>query len=343
VRREWEIQLMKLEWEMRRRKAWKYEEDKFKKKLADALEKVKRSYRFGRFGYEIINKVSTTWEIQGRRPDITVFVLNQPFLIIECKIKPSSFSDYPIGQAYTYALLAKNEGYSVDFVAATDPYYMRIFRVPENLEDYANWEAIERRKYNEAFDPLLYLCAEYKLRVVEFSYNLDSPEAPKVLHEAMKKLIEGGFENIDWEETRELESLARDLGDWIRFGCFGGLKSANDYLYSKCGIPKSYSWAELWSRLISHFGSIQIATLFCIREFYRHGNPVKRLKEFKQSRINEFRKLAELYQKYREIALSEAFERMIERMIGSRLRENNVSLSKRIERLLEAVRYYSGK
>ena len=64
---------------------------------------------------------------------------------------------------------------------------------------------------------------------------------------------------------------------------------------------------------------------------------MKRLKEFKQSRINEFRKLAELYQKYREIALSEAFERMIERMLGSRLRENNVSLSKRIERLLEVA------
>ena len=336
MRREWEIQLMKLEWEMRKRKVWKYEENEFKKKLADALEKVKRSYRFGRFGYEIINKVSTTWEIQGRRPDITVFVLNQPFLIIECKIKPDPSSEYAINQAYTYALLARNEGYSVDFVATTDPYYMMIFRVPKNLEDYANWEAIERRKYNEAFHPLFYLLVD-KLRVVRFSYDLDSPEAPKVLHGVMKKLIEGCFENIDWEKTRELESLARDLGDWIPFGCFGGLNSANDYLYSKCGIPKSYSWAELWSRLISHFGSVQIATLFCIREFYRRGNPVKRLEEFKQSRINEFRKLAELYQKYREIALSEAFEMMIERMIGSRLRENNVSLSKRIERLLEVA------
>ena len=134
-------------------------------------------------------------------------------MIIECKIKPSSFSDYPIGQAYTYALLAKNEGYSVDFVAATDPYYMRIFRVPENLEDYANWEAIERRKYNEAFDPLLYLCAEYKLRVVEFSYNLDSPEAPKVLYEVVKKLIEENVLPNLRENQKDLIERKVRIGD----------------------------------------------------------------------------------------------------------------------------------
>ena len=334
MRREWEIQLMKLEWEMRKRKAWKYEEDKFKKKLADALEKVKRCYRFGRFGYEIINKVSTTWEIQGRRPDITVFVLNQPFLIIECKIKPNLPSEYSVNQAYTYALLAKKEGYSVEFIAVTDPYFMYIFRVPENIEDYANWEAIKRRKYNKAFNPLFYLCAEYKLRVIDFFYDLDSPEAPKTLQEVMKKLIEDSFKNIDREiilkKLDELESAARDLGDWIPFGCFGGLKSASDYLFpkrglksasaylSKIGIPESRSWAELWSHLISHFGNIGIATLFCIWEFYRHGNPTKRLEEFEQSRTNEFRKLAKLILKYQKIALSEAFERMIERMIGSR-------------------------
>ena len=200
---------------MLEREAWKYEEDKFKRKLANALENVKRSYRFGRFGYEIINKVSTTWKIQGRRPDITVFVLNQPFLIIECKIKPySSISNYTINQAYTYALLAKNEGYSVDFVATTDLNYMRIFRVPENIEDYANWEAIERKQYNKAFRPELYWRARYgDLFIKGFSYSLDTPEAPKVLYEVVKKLIEENVLPNLRENQKDLIERKVRIGD----------------------------------------------------------------------------------------------------------------------------------
>jgi len=116
--------------------------NRFREKLADTLKEIKRSYRFGE--YEI-NEVSTSWEIRGRKPDMTVSVQNQPFLIIECKraIEHSPWDDFPIGQAYTYALLAKKEGYSVDFIATANQYYMAIFRVPENLEDYANWEAIK--------------------------------------------------------------------------------------------------------------------------------------------------------------------------------------------------------
>mgnify|MGYP000271122589 CR=1 FL=1 len=163
-------------------------ENRFREKLADTLKEIKRSYRFGE--YEI-DEVSTSWEIRGRKPDITVFVQNKPFLIIECKraIENSPWDDFPIGQAYTYALLAEKEGYSVDFIATANQYYMAIFRVPENLEDYANWGAIRRREYDRAFKRELYLRARYGDFYVEgIPYHFVPPK--EKLYEVLKKLIE---------------------------------------------------------------------------------------------------------------------------------------------------------
>jgi len=162
-------------------------EGRFKENLADMLKEIKKSYRFGE--YEI-NEVSTTWKIQNREPDITVFVQNQPFLIIECKraIDYSPWDDFPIGQAYTYALLAKKEGYSVDFVATANQYYMAIFRVPEVLENYANWEAIRSRQYDRAFRRELYLKAKAgDLCVMDFGYHFLPPK--EKLYELCLKLI----------------------------------------------------------------------------------------------------------------------------------------------------------
>lgn len=162
-------------------------EGRFKENLADMLKEIKKSYRFGE--YEI-NEVSTTWKIQNREPDITVFVQNQPFLIIECKraIDYSPWDDFPIGQAYTYALLAKKEGYSVDFVATANQYYMAIFRVPEDLENYANWDAIRNRQYDRAFRRELYLKAKAgDLCVMDFGYHFLPPK--EKLYELCLKLI----------------------------------------------------------------------------------------------------------------------------------------------------------
>ena len=162
-------------------------EGRFKENLADMLKEIKKSYRFGE--YEI-NEVSTTWKIQNREPDITVFVQNQPFLIIECKraIDHSPWDDFPIGQAYTYALLAKKEGYSVDFVATANQYYMAIFRVPEDLGNYANWEAIRSRQYDRAFRRELYLKAKAgDLCVMDFGYHFLPPK--EKLYELCLKLI----------------------------------------------------------------------------------------------------------------------------------------------------------
>jgi type I restriction-modification system DNA methylase subunit len=188
-------------------------EDRFREKLADTLKDIKRNYRFGE--YEI-NDVSMSWEVQGRRPDITVFVQNQPFLIIECKraIEHSPWDDFPIGQAYTYALLAKKEGYSVDFVATANQYYMAIFRVPEDLEDYANWEAIRRRLYDRAFKRELYLKARAgDLCVIDVSYHF-VPSKEK-LYEVLKKLI---------EERREIKP------EPFRYRVIRRLKSFVDFL-----------------------------------------------------------------------------------------------------------------
>jgi len=168
-------------------------EDSFREALADTLKEIKEKYRFGKFE---IDEVTTSWIIQSigiqdRKPDITVFARNQPFLIIECKraIEYSVEDDFAIGQAYSYALLAKNEGYKVDYVATAVPYYIAIFKVPEDLESCANWDAIKKREYNRAFKRELYLRAERDLFVLSLDYTHVSIK--ERFCEVLGKLIEG--------------------------------------------------------------------------------------------------------------------------------------------------------
>jgi len=170
---------------------WRFTEDlsrfeePFKEKFADVLKEISKTYRFGEYKIE----VSTSWELEGRRPDITVFIEDQPFLIIECKraLEYSPFDDFPIGQAYTYALLAKNKGYRVDFVATANQYCMFILKVPDDLEKYANWDAIKRREYNRAFRRELYLKVRTELYVDTLGYEL-LPSKEK-LYEILNKII----------------------------------------------------------------------------------------------------------------------------------------------------------
>ena len=188
-------------------------EKRFQEKLVEQLKEIKRSYRFGD---AVIEDVTTSWRIGGREPDITVFVQGQPFLIIECKraLEYSSWDDFPIGQAYTYALLAKREGYTVDFIATANQYFMAFFRVPDDLEKYVNWGAIKKREYDRAFKRELYLKAKYgDLYVGDISYYL-VPSKEK-LYSIIKRLI---------EERREIKP------EPFRYRMIRRLKSFVDYL-----------------------------------------------------------------------------------------------------------------
>ena len=221
-------------------------EDRFREKLADVLKEIKRSYRFGEYETD---EVSTSWEIQGRRPDIVVFVQNQPFLIIECKraIEYSPWDDFPIGQAYTYALLAKKEGYSVDFIATATSYLMTIFRVPENLEDYANWEAIKKREYERAFKRELYLKAKYGDLYVDSIDYYPIPSKEK-LYEVLKKLIEERREirpePFNYRVIKRLKSFVNFLSevskDLIEFYIKSNLQNEFLALRKRRGVNLTY-------------------------------------------------------------------------------------------------------
>ncbi|RLG01980.1 MAG: hypothetical protein DRN49_00165 [Thaumarchaeota archaeon] len=221
-------------------------EDRFRERLADTLKEIGRSYRFGE--YEI-NEVSTSWEIRGRRPDITVFVQNQPFLIVECKraIEHSPWDNFPIGQAYTYALLAKKDGYSVDFVATANQYYMAVFRVPENLEDYANWKGIRKREYNRAFTRELYLKARAgDLCVIDTSYHFVPTK--EALYDILKRLIEEKREikpePFRYRVIRRLKSfvdfLSEESKNLIEFHVKNNLQNEFSALRKRRGVSLMY-------------------------------------------------------------------------------------------------------
>jgi len=264
-------------------------EDRFREKLADTLKEIRGSYRFGE--YEI-NEVSTSWEIQGRRPDITVFVKNQPFLIVECKraIEHSPWDDFPIGQAYTYTLLAKKEGYSVDFVATANQYYMAIFRVPENLEDYANWEAIRRRQYDRAFKRELYLKARAgDLCVIEISYHF-VPSKEK-LYEVLKKLIEERREitpePFHYRVIRRLKSfvdfLSEESKDLIEFYIKNNLQ--NEFL----ALRKRRGASLTYEQIAKEFAYSIMNRILFYKVLERSWRDLERLEPLYRRRINGIR------------------------------------------------------
>lgn len=168
-------------------------ENRFREELANILRDVKRSYKFGDIKIdEVIAswRVPTYWGFE-REPDIVLFVEEQLFLIIECKraIDYSTWDEFPIGQAYAYALLARREGYRADFVATANQYSMTFFKVPEDLEKFANWKYIWERKYDKAFRRYLYQKAKYgELYVDTIDYFLIPTK--EQLYSILKLLIE---------------------------------------------------------------------------------------------------------------------------------------------------------
>ncbi|AEC52315.1 hypothetical protein PNA2_1400 [Pyrococcus sp. NA2] len=163
------------------------DEKKLQEEFVRVLNDIKKSYRLAK----TLIDVTTSWSVGGRTPDITVFFAGKPLLIIELKraIDYSPWNEFPIGQVYTYALLAKKEGYTIDFVATANEYLMAFFRVPDDLEKYANWEAIRKRKYNRAFEGL-YWRAKYGDLYIGYLCYLETPPK-KLLYRAIRKLIEG--------------------------------------------------------------------------------------------------------------------------------------------------------
>jgi len=198
-------------------------EDYFRQKLADVLKEIKKSYKIG--GSEIDDVISD-WVINKRKADIVVLVDGQPFLIIECKrsLSYGPWDDYPIGQAYTYALLAKKNGFNVEFIATANQYSMTFFKVPDDLENYANWNAIKKGDYANAFKKDLFIKAKYgDLCVTTIDYLLIPRK--EQLFDILNKLA-SERKKIKTLETLNLRTVRKLKGfvEFVSYHCRGIIK-----------------------------------------------------------------------------------------------------------------------
>jgi len=140
-------------------------EKKLQMKIYDILRDVIKEYSFHGVRF---NDIEVEWEINRRKADIALLdEEDNPFLIIETKRKiraPAYRVSYSfhvtdqavIGQAISYAALAKRRGLSPQFVATCNPTQIAIFKVPEDIDKLANWEAIEKREYDKVIPFGLY-------------------------------------------------------------------------------------------------------------------------------------------------------------------------------------------
>ncbi|MEM2619218.1 MAG: N-6 DNA methylase [Candidatus Hadarchaeales archaeon] len=130
-------------------------EAKLQDELKDLIEKVTKEHRF--HGVEITH-VERDYPVQHREADLVVFKRGEvPFLIIETKRKGKGGLFHPLdawvlGQVMSYAALWKrlHPEQEIPFVATANPECIAIFRVPENIRDYIDSEAVLKRDYRGA-------------------------------------------------------------------------------------------------------------------------------------------------------------------------------------------------
>jgi len=163
-------------------------EAKIQDKLKDLIEAVTK-FRF--HGLEITHVERDYPVYKGRAADLVLFAKGEaPFMFIETKPKwggrkrgklfnPLDVS--AVGQVMSYALLyKKHHNVIVPFVATANPSRMAVFRTPENIEEYVDMEAVQKRDYQNAFKPHMYAnllksqiawCERFRLNE-EYIYNL---------------------------------------------------------------------------------------------------------------------------------------------------------------------------
>ncbi len=129
-------------------------EKEFQSKIYDILRSSIHGKKFNDVSF---SNVKQFWEIVDKREaDLVIFGPGHKdiFLIIETKRKehklPALVIDKAhIGQALSYAVLAKkNLGYNVYFIGVANPYAIAIYKVPDDVENIVNWDAIDTREYD---------------------------------------------------------------------------------------------------------------------------------------------------------------------------------------------------
>ncbi|MCQ4448725.1 MAG: N-6 DNA methylase [Sulfolobales archaeon] len=136
--------------------------------VEDKIRRVLEKFVGQKFNGVTITLVRPNYEVEGRRAGIAtrwadIAVLKDdgnPLLIIETKKKKERggswsverrfipTSEDVVGQAASYAaLLKRNKGVYVPFIATANETQLALFKVPEDIENLVNWDAIRERDY----------------------------------------------------------------------------------------------------------------------------------------------------------------------------------------------------
>jgi len=132
-------------------------EAKLQDDLKDLIEGTTKGRRF--HGIEITH-VERDHPVDGREADLVLFMRGEiPFMFIETKRKGKGkgalfdpLDASVVGQVMSYAAIYKRSypEHEVPFVATANPESIAVFRVPKNIEDYIDREAVMKRDYKGA-------------------------------------------------------------------------------------------------------------------------------------------------------------------------------------------------
>jgi type I restriction-modification system DNA methylase subunit len=130
-------------------------------KIQDDLKRlIEAAVKGRRFHGVEITHVEWNYPVDGRESDLVLFMRGEvPFMFIETKRKGKGkgtlfdpLDASVVGQVMSYAALWKRSHpeHEVPFVATANPESIAVFRVPKNIEDYIDREAVMKRDYKAA-------------------------------------------------------------------------------------------------------------------------------------------------------------------------------------------------
>ena len=153
--------------------------------VEDEIYDILKELRQQKF-HNIAVDVKRQYEIKydkERKADIAVLGINKPLLLIETKIKKRDklirlfriTSKEILGQVFSYAAILKKSEIYVPFVAVAHQRQIAIYKVPEDIEKWINWEAVDKREYDRVFtySHVFKLNQNYRLKHVPIKFTKD--------------------------------------------------------------------------------------------------------------------------------------------------------------------------
>jgi len=189
------------------------------------IKDILRKFVNQKFNGVTIKGVIEQYEVDGRFADLAVLKDdNNPILLIETKkIRHDArgFSaerrfivewEEVVGQVVAYAALLKRKGIRVPFVATANDKRLALFIVPENIEEFVDWDAIRRREYGRVLKNFYEFIHQYRCSIGEHRF---SEEFFKTLLDTITAVYKG---KLGAEERREPQwDIIMSLRDFIDY------------------------------------------------------------------------------------------------------------------------------